>query len=101
MIASAGNGEQIYQAQRVYMPQCTDSLSPVMVLGPDKKLGIVRDTTFQPFRSKRETFEVHLDRPIETLVIEIKLVYQLRPGDEFPIQAWTRRLSVKQLFPSR
>jgi len=71
-----------------------------MVLGPDRKLGIIRDTTFQPFRSKRETFEIRLSQPSDTLDIELKLVYRLRPGDELPIHIWKRRLSVKQLFSS-
>ncbi|MBI4772797.1 MAG: hypothetical protein HY788_01220 [Deltaproteobacteria bacterium] len=100
MIAKTGKGEQVYQVKRIYMPQCTDSLGSVMVLGPDKKLGIIRDTTFQPFQLKRESFEIRLDEPTETIDIEIKLVYQLRPGDELPIHFWKRRISVEQLFPS-
>ena len=81
------------------MPQCTDSRGPVMVLGPDKKLGIFRDTTFQPFAVKREVFEIRLDRPVSTLRISLRLVYQLRPGDEIQVHAWSREVDCSPLFP--
>ena len=39
------------------MPQAGDGRGPVMALGPDKKLGLLRDTSIQPFRPKEETFK--------------------------------------------
>jgi len=81
------------------MPQCTDSLGPRMVLGPDKKLGIVRDTSFQPFRPTSERFEIVLDQPAKTLAISLRLVYSLRPGDEMVIHHWRRDLDVRAVSP--
>lgn len=80
------------------MPQCTDSLGPVMVLGPDRKLGIVRDTTFQPFAPKREQFEIKLARPTAWLGLAIKLTYQLRPGDEITIHEWQKKIPVASTY---
>jgi len=90
---------KVFEAQRVYMPQCSNSLGPMMVLGPDKKLGIIRDTTFQPGATKREVFDIRLSKPIQRLDVKLRLVYQLRPGDEIPIHQWERRLDVAGLFP--
>ena len=39
------------------MPQAGDGRSPIMALGPDKKLGLLRDTSIQPFRPKEETLK--------------------------------------------
>lgn len=79
------------------MPQCTDSLGPVMVLGPDKKLGIIRDTTFQPFRNHGETFEIHLQKPAKVLNLQLRLLYVLRPDDEIPIHHWKGKVMVDRL----
>ena len=91
-------GKQIFAAKRIYMSQCTDSRGPLMVLGPDKKLGIVRDTTFQPFAPKQEEFEVRLAAPVRKVDLELRLTYVLRPGDEIPIHRWQRRVAVEGLF---
>lgn len=80
------------------MSQCTDSRGPVMVLGPDKKLGIIRDTTFQPFREKREAFQINLSQELLDLEVEATLSYVLRPGDVIPINRIKRKLEVRDLF---
>ena len=46
------------------MPQAGDGRSRVMALGPDKKLGLLRDTSIQPFRPKEETFEIPVPKGI-------------------------------------
>jgi flagellar motor switch protein FliM len=69
-----------------------------MVLGPDKKLGIIRDTTFQPLRQKRENFQINLSQKILKLEVEATLSYVLRPGDVIPINRIKRKVEVRDLF---
>ncbi len=85
MTISDEDGKKIYENRRVYMPQSTDGLDDVMVYGPTKKLGIIRDTSIQPFAEKKETFEASLPRGVQKLSVTVDLNYQLRPGDVYPI----------------
>ena len=75
------------------MPQSTTSLDNTMVYGPDKKLGIIRDTSIQPFASKAETFEIKVPEKVKLVNVVVSLSYQLRPGDVYPIQ-----MIVKKIF---
>lgn len=83
------------------MPQCTDSLGPVMVLGPDRKLGIIRDTTLQPFRPKHENFVIPLKKPCLELTLLVRLYYQLRPGQEILLRQWEQKVPVSPLFANK
>ncbi len=75
----------LYAKNNVYMPQSTNSLSETMVYGPTHKLGIIRDTSIQPFATKAETFEVSIPEGIGKVRVQAELSYQPRPGDVFPI----------------
>ncbi|MCB2229046.1 MAG: hypothetical protein KQH53_20390 [Desulfarculaceae bacterium] len=99
--ATDERNREVFKDQRVFMPQCGDSRGSVMVLGPDKKLGLLRDTTFQPFAAKREVFDIRLAQPARILTLSLRLVYQLRPGDEIPVHAWSRKVEVSGLFPKK
>lgn len=101
MTAKDENAKEIYKQKRIFMPQCTDSLGPVMVLGPDRKLGIIRDTTLQPFKPKRESFVIPLSKPCRELTLGVKLYYELRPGQEIPLHIWEKRVAVDGLFASQ
>ena len=79
------NGKKIFQMSKIYMAQATDSRSNHMVLGPDKKLGFIRDTSIQPFTPKEETIEIPLPEGVTDVDLEIRLWYQPRPGDICPI----------------
>ena len=76
------------------MPQSTTSLDNTMVYGPTKKLGIIRDTSIQPFRAKEETFQVKVSKGIKSVNIRVELSYQPRPGDIYPIHSILRTLAV-------
>jgi hypothetical protein len=78
------------------MPQATDSRSNHMVLGPDKKLGLVRDTSIQPFAPKEETIEIPLPKGVTEAVIEVRLSYQPRPGNVYPIHKVVKNVSLDQ-----
>lgn len=95
------NGQQVFKEQRIFMPQCTDSLGPVMVLGPDRKLGIIRDTTIQPFRPKQENFVIPLKKPCRELRLQVKLYYQLRPGQDIMLHQWEQKVPVSGLFAGK
>jgi hypothetical protein len=78
------------------MPQSTDSRSSQMVLGPENKLGMIRDTSIQPFTPKEENIEVPLPTGLRNAVIEVNLSYQPRPGNIYPINKVTRNVSLDQ-----
>ena len=78
------------------MSQSTDARSTQMVLGPDKKLGFIRDTSIQPFEPKEETFEILLPVGITAAVLKISLSYQPRPGDIYPIHDIIRNVSLEK-----
>lgn len=78
------------------MPQATDSRSNQMMLGPDKKLGLIRDTSIQPFAPKEETMEVPFPKGVTKAVIEVRLTYQPRPGNIYPIHTVVKNVSLEE-----
>jgi len=94
--ASTPEGKKIFETSRIYMPQSTDSRSTQMVLGPENKLGIIRDTSIQPFAPKEETIEMPLPRGLRDAVVEVNLSYQPRPGNIYPIHTVTRKVSLEE-----
>ncbi|MCB2191608.1 MAG: hypothetical protein KQI62_08585 [Deltaproteobacteria bacterium] len=96
--ASDENGKELFKQKRIFMPQCTDSLGPAMVLGPDRKLGIIRDTTLQPFKPKREKFIIVLAKPCRELALRVRLYYELRPGQDILLHLLEKKVPVSGLF---
>jgi hypothetical protein len=90
--ATAPNGQKFFEGSKSYMPQAGDGRSPIMVLGPDKKLGLLRDTSLQPFRPKEETFEIPVPKGINEVTVAVRLTYQPRPGDVYPLQTISRQV---------
>ena len=82
----------LYAKRKVYMPQSSDSLNNAMVYGPTHKLGIIRDTSIQPFAPKIETFEASIPEGIGKVRVTVELSYQPRPGDVYPIHHKTMAL---------
>ena len=77
------------------MPQSTTSMDSTMVYGPTKKLGIIRDTSIQPFASKEESFEIKVPETVKDINIVVSLSYQPRPGDVYPIHWIANKVSVE------
>lgn len=71
------------------MPQSTDGLNNAVVYGPTRKLGLIRDTSIQPFTEKKEIFEASVPHGVKNLSVTVDLNYQLRPGDVYPIHLKT------------
>ncbi len=94
--ANGPDGKKIFQTSRIYAAQATDSRSTQTTLGPDKKLGLIRDTSIQPFAPKEETIEVPLPSGMRDAVIEVNLSYQPRPGNIYPIHRVVRNVSLSQ-----
>ena len=92
--ASDDKGQRFFQTTRYYMPQAGDGQGPDMVLGPDKKLGLLRDTSIQPFAPKEETLEMALPEGARQAVVEVSLSYQPRPGNVYPLHRLTRSVSL-------
>ena len=76
------------------LPQATDSRSPLMALGPDKKLGLIRDTSIQPFAPKEETIEIPVPKGIPAILVDINLSYQPRPGNSYPIHSLQKKMVI-------
>jgi hypothetical protein len=93
--ASGKNGEKISKISKIYMPQATDSRDCVMMLGPDKKLGLIRDTSIQPFAPKEENFEIPVPKGIEEVLVDITLSYQPRPGDVYPLHNFRKTIIMR------
>ncbi|MCF8127302.1 MAG: hypothetical protein K9N10_02205 [Deltaproteobacteria bacterium] len=87
-------GKKIYENRRVYMPQSTNELDDAMVYGPTHKLGLIRDTSIQPFMAKVETFEASVPQGAQKLRVTVDLNYQLRPGDIYPIHLKTMEILI-------
>lgn len=85
MTAETNDGKVFYRTSRYYMPQATNALGTEMVLGPDKKLGLIRDTSLQPFAPKEETLEIDLPPNVREAVIKVTLSYQPRPGNVYAL----------------
>ena len=77
------------------MPQAGDGRSRVMALGPDKKLGLLRDTSIQPFRPKEETFEIPVPKGINEITVAVTLTYQPRPGNIYPLHSLSRQIRIE------
>jgi hypothetical protein len=92
--ANTTEGKRIFQTSRIYSTQATDSRSTHMALGPENKLGFIRDTSIQPFAPKEETIEVPLPEGLRDAEIDVSLSYQPRPGDVYPIHQVKRRVSL-------
>jgi hypothetical protein len=90
------DGKKLFQTSKIYASQATDSRSTHMVLGPENKLGFVRDTSIQPFAPKEETIEIPLPTDVRDAAIEVDLSYQPRPGNVYPIHKVVREVSLDQ-----
>ncbi len=96
MTAKSPDGKKIFQTSRIYASQATDSRSTQMVLGPENKLGFIRDTSIQPFAPKEDTIEVPLPEDLRDALIEVSLSYRPRPGNVYPIHYVKRKVSLDQ-----
>ncbi len=96
MTASSPDGKKVFQTSRIYASQATDARSTQTVLGPENKLGFIRDTSIQPFAPKEETIEVPLPSGVREAVVEVNLSYRPRPGNVYPIHKVVRQISLDQ-----
>jgi len=67
-----------------------------MVLGPENKLGFIRETSIQPFAPKEETIEIPLPSGVREATVELNLSYQPRPGNVYPIHKVVKTVSLDQ-----
>lgn len=97
MTANSPNEKTVFRTSRIYAGQATDSRSTETVLGPENKLGLIRDTSIQPFAPKEETIEAALPPGMRDAVIEVNLSYRPRPGNIIPIHKIVRSVSLDQV----
>jgi hypothetical protein len=88
------DGKTIFQTSKFYSGQATDSRSTQTALGPEHKLGLIRDTSNQPFAPKEENIDIPLPPGLKDAVIEVNLSYRPRPGNIYPIHNVVRKVSL-------
>ncbi|MFH1293839.1 MAG: hypothetical protein ABIJ44_06880 [Pseudomonadota bacterium] len=94
MTAKTKDGKVIFKGERIYMPQATTNLNDKMIYGAHWKVGFIRDTSIQPYKGRKETFDIKLPMGVRTVDVTAELTYQLIPGDKIPIHTVTRKVSI-------
>lgn len=119
MTAKTKDGKEIFRDSRIYMPQASTSradVSDVMVYGAHFKMGLIRDTSLQPLRTRVETYEITFPyedvekergKPkvrevrAKEMEVTVELRYQLDPApgevgkDSFLLYRTTRGVAVQ------
>jgi hypothetical protein len=66
-----------------------------MVFDTDRKMGIIRDTSLQPFAPKEETFEIPIGKDVKEMKLTVRLSFSLRPGMDYPIHTVTKDVTFR------
>lgn len=89
------DGIELYNAERHYHPQATTCRDTKMTYGAQWKVAYIRDTTLQPRKPKKETFEINLPDGVRTADVTVDLYYELvNPSQKFPIHSVTRSVTL-------
>ena len=88
------DGKEIFKDQKIYMPQSGNGYSQAMVYGAFAKLTLLRDTSLQPFRPNKESFEFKLPENVREAQVEVSLVWRHLPGDEVVIHKVAKKISL-------
>jgi hypothetical protein len=88
-------GEVIYNKQMHYHPQATTCRNTKMTYGAQWKTAYIRDTSLQPRKSQKETFEIDLPKGVRTADVTVELFYELvNPSQRFPIHTVKRKVTL-------
>lgn len=98
--AKTTDGKEIYKEEKIYMPHATSCKDEKMIYGAQWKVGFVRNTSLQPYKSTDETIEIKL--PVDekgapaarTVDVTVELTYQPFPGDKIPIHTVTKKVTL-------
>ena len=88
------DGKELFKDQKIYMPQSGNGYGQAMVYGAFAKLGFLRDTSLQPYKPTKETFEIKLPENVKEAEAEVKLVWRHLPGDEVVIHKISKKISL-------
>lgn len=95
MTAKTVDGKEIATQARHYHPQATNEMSSKMLYGAQVKTANIRDTSIQPLKTKKDTFEFVLPEGVRTVDITMNLTYVLTtPALRYPIHEYTQRVSL-------
>jgi hypothetical protein len=93
--AKTEGGEVIYNKQMHYHPQATTCRNTKMTYGAQWKTAYIRDTSLQPRKSQKETFEIDLPKRVRTADVTVELFYELaNPSQRFPIHTVKRKVTL-------
>ncbi len=95
MTAKTLDGKEVFRAEKHYHPQATNCKNKNMLYGAQWKASYIRDTSLQPYQTKEETFEISLPKDVDTVDLEVTLVYEInKPANTAPIHRVSERVSV-------
>lgn len=93
--AKKEGGEVLFNKQVHYHPQATTCRDTRMTYGAQWKTGYIRDTSLQPRKPKKETFEIEIPDGVRTADVTVDLFYELaNPLQKFPIHTVTRKVAL-------
>ena len=94
MTANTVKGNQIFKDVKIYMPQATTYCDEKMVYGAHRKAGYIRNTSLQPMKTKKESFDIKLPKDVRTVNVIVELRYELVPGSIIPIHKINRQVTL-------
>ena len=75
------------------MPQACDGRNNKMVYGTHAKVEYLRDTSIQPYQTKKESMEFILPKGVKEANVTVSLKYFLLPPDkQYEIHTVTKRV---------
>ena len=98
--AKTTDGKEIYKEEKIYMPQATSCKDEKMMYGAQWKVGYIRNTALEAYKSTDDTYEIKLPvdekgaPTVRTVDVTVELTYQLFPGDKIPIHTVTKRVTL-------
>lgn len=92
--AKTTDGKEIFSGKKIYMPQATTCLNEKMVFGAQNKVGYIRNTSLEAYKTKEETFEIKLPEGVRTVDVTVELTYQLFADDKIPIHTITKKVTL-------
>ena len=93
--AKTPEGKEIFKDEKHYHPQATTCLNTKMTYGAQWKAAYIRDTSIQPYKPRKEAFEITLPKGVRTADVTVDLFYELvNPSQKFPIHTVKRRVTL-------
>ena len=93
--AKSLDGKEIGKVEKHYHPQATNCRDTKEKYGAQWKVGYLRDTSLQPYQTKKESIEFDLPAGVRTADVTVELTYEnVNPDNKYPIHSITKRVTL-------